>query len=431
MSLTRWPERQLRHISEIPITNGLGESGDSSNPKEWPRYIRTTDIKNLFELHEDRRVTLPEEKATNALVEHADILMTAAGATVGKSVQYVDVNPACYAGYLVRWRVNRKIAVPRFMAYWTESLHFWDQIAVGAVKSTIENFSASKYRSMRAPVPSLAEQQAIADYLDGETRRIDELIAEQRGLIETLRERRVARISRAVRRGLNESVELSQTGIDWLGEVPAHWEVRRLKYSMESVLPGVWGSDPQGDETDVLCVRVADFDRPRLQVREEIPTVRSVQMSDRVSRSLEPEDLLIEKSGGTAINPVGFVVMYTGPSETAVYANFIARMRLAEGQVPRYWLYAHAASYATRLTARSVKQTTGIQNLDQTSYFDEKFPFPPADEQRKIAEYLDDQTSRIDALIAESEDLIALSLERRAALITAAVTGQVDVRTAA
>lgn len=289
---------------------------------------------------------------------------------------------------------------------------------------------STRYPAMKKimlPTPSLDEQRDIACFLDRETQKIDELITEQRGLIETLRELRIATISRTVRSGLNPEAETQASGVDWLGSVPAHWEVKRLKYSVESAVPGVWGSDPAGDETDVRCVRVADFDRSRLRVGNEIETIRSVDLKNRKSRELQRGDLLIEKSGGTAINPVGFVAMYEGGSELTVYANFIARMRPVVGQVPRYWLYAHAASYATRLTFRSVKQTTGIQNLDQSAYFDELFPYPPPEEQCAIVDYLDEQTVRIDELISESEDLITLSQERRAALITAAVTGQIDV----
>lgn len=290
--------------------------------------------------------------------------------------------------------------------------------------------SSAQLSEVRLPAPPLDEQRAIADYLDRETQKIDELIAEQRDLIETLRELRIATISRTVRLGLNTEVETQASGVDWLGSVPAHWEIKRLKYSVESVVPGVWGFDPAGDETDVRCVRVADFDRPRLRVGDEIETIRSVDLKSRKSRELQRGDLLIEKSGGTAINPVGFVAMYDGGSELTVYANFIARMRPVVGQVSRYWLYAHAASYATRLTFRSVKQTTGIQNLDQSAYLDELFPYPPPEEQTAIVDYLDKRTARIDELIGESEELIALSQERRAALITAAVTGQIDVREA-
>lgn len=205
---------------------------------------------------------------------------------------------------------------------------------------------------------------------------------------------------------------------DWLSDVtvPQGWTIQRLKHSIESVQIGVWGDEPGNSEEDVLCVRVADFDRPRLRVPESVPTVRSVPRSELKNKELKSGDLLLEKSGGTPANPVGFVAYFDGVQGTAISSNFIARARLKDGQHPKYWLYAHAASYATKLTARSVKQTTGIQNLDQTSYFDERFPFPPINEQRRIADFLDHETTQIDALIAKQEQLIHGLLERREVL---------------
>ncbi|MEU6661789.1 restriction endonuclease subunit S [Streptomyces sp. NPDC046821] len=209
-----------------------------------------------------------------------------------------------------------------------------------------------------------------------------------------------------------------QTDVPWIGAVPEHWEVKRLKFSISSTQTGFWGSEPTGGEDDVLCVRVADFDRPRLKVSDEIPTVRSVKKSDQVHRILKQGDLLLEKSGGTAVNPVGFVGIFEGAKSPAISSNFLTRLRLAKGQHPQYWLYAHAASYVTRLTARSVKQTTGIQNLDQDSYFDELFPFPPYEEQVAIADYLDRETAQIDTLIDEQRRLVTLLRERRNAVRT-------------
>lgn len=286
-----------------------------------------------------------------------------------------------------------------------------------------QNFSR-----LKVAMPPVAEQCAIADHIEHEVSTIDRMIMEQAGLVEVLRERRIALISRAVTKGLDRSVGLKQSRADWLGEVPEHWHVKRLKFSVASTQAGVWGSEPTGDDDDVLCVRVADFDRPRLRVANEVPTVRSVKESDRLPRLLQPGDLLLEKSGGTAINPVGFVGIFEGAERDAVSSNFLSRVRLAPDQHPRYWLYAHAASYATRLTARSVNQTTGIQNLDQANYFNEVFPFPPPEEQSAIADYLDEQVAKIDALVAEAEGIVAVAKERRSALITAAVTGQIDVR---
>ena len=279
------------------------------------------------------------------------------------------------------------------------------------------------------PLPPIDEQRAIADYLDQETVQIDALVAKQEEFKAKLTERRIALISDAVVRGLDPDTPFKPSGADWFDVVPSHWRVERLKNSILNAQTGVWGNDPIGDGSDVLCVRVADFDRPLLRVGNA-ETMRAVSSKDARPRLLRPGDLLLEKSGGTPLNPVGFVAMYEDEKGPAVTSNFITRLRLQDGQDPRYWLYAHATSYGTRLTARSVKQTTGIQNLDQASYFNELFPYPPIEEQREIAAYLDEQTSRIDTLIAKAEEHIALAQERRAALITAAVTGQFDVRTA-
>ncbi|MGO2682630.1 MAG: hypothetical protein ACTIAA_00250 [Microbacterium sp.] len=284
--------------------------------------------------------------------------------------------------------------------------------------------NASDVMAMSVLLPDGSKQSAIADYLDHEIAQIDTLIAKQGRLIATLRERRIATITNAVTAGVRGDREMVSSGTDWFASTPTSWRTARLKHSVESSQTGFWGTDPTGAPTDVLCVRVADFDRPKLSIGS-VTTRRAVAEKDLARRLLHHGDLLLEKSGGTRINPVGFVAYYSSVGERVISSNFITRLRTRG--CARFWLYAHAASYATRLTARSVNQTTGIQNLDQDSYLNEIFPFPPESEQREIAEYLDRQTEKIDTLIAKVERFIELSKERRAALITAAVTGQLEI----
>jgi type I restriction enzyme S subunit len=213
------------------------------------------------------------------------------------------------------------------------------------------------------------------------------------------------------------------TVVDWFGKLPEGWRVTRLKNVIETTQVGVWGDEPRGDADDVRCVRVADFDRPRYAVGS-VDTVRSVPAKDRSPRLLKAGDILLEKSGGTDTNPVGFCVMFSH-DYAAVSSNFISRIRIRESESPRFWLYALAASYSTKRTERSVKRTTGIQNLDQTSFFGEEFPVPPSTTQRAIADYLDRETARIDTLIEEQQRLIEMLRERRSAAISAA-TGWTD-----
>jgi type I restriction enzyme S subunit len=215
--------------------------------------------------------------------------------------------------------------------------------------------------------------------------------------------------------------DYKDSGVEWLGEVPAHWNINRLKHSVTSCKNGIWGDEAKQDESDIACVRVADFDRQKLRVKLNEPTIRNVTEKERVGRLLEHGDLLLEKSGGGELQPVGCVVIYDD-LQPAVCSNFIARMKIATGMNSSFWRYVHAAAYAVRLTTGSINQTSGIQNLDQDRYFNERAAFPPLPEQQTIAIFLDRETAKIDALIAEQQRLIELLKEKRRAVISHAVT---------
>jgi len=214
------------------------------------------------------------------------------------------------------------------------------------------------------------------------------------------------------------------SGVEWIGPVPEHWEVKRIKFAISSCQNGVWGDEPIGSNA-TPCVRVADFDRGALRVNQEIPTLRSIPERDRVSRLLRRGNLLLEKSGGGERQTVGQVVLYDQDTE-AVCSNFVARIVLAHKSDPSFWCYQFAGAYACGLNLRSVKQTSGIQNLDQEQYLDEIATSPPPSEQSAIAAALDRETKHIDALIAKKIRFIELLKEKRQALITHAVTKGLD-----
>ncbi len=214
--------------------------------------------------------------------------------------------------------------------------------------------------------------------------------------------------------------EYKDSGIAWLREIPAHWDIKRLRSTVTGCQNGVWGDEPDG-LNDVPCVRVADFDRVAFRVNMGEPTLRSIEERVVKTRALRVGDLLLEKSGGGEKQPVGVVVLYDHDLP-AVCSNFIARMPVADGFSPRFLTYLHAALYAARINTRSIKQSTGIQNLDSGSYLSEAIVSPERQEQRAIAAFLDRETARIDALVAKKERLIELLKEKRTALITRAVT---------
>ena len=216
------------------------------------------------------------------------------------------------------------------------------------------------------------------------------------------------------------------SGVEWIGQVPEHWEVKRLKFTVASCKNGVWGDEPVGnDEEDIPCVRVADFDRVQLRVVLNNPTMRKVTDNERQGRILKYGDLLLEKSGGGEKQPVGCVVRYED-ERPAVCSNFIARIEVAPPYSASFLRNVHHVLYSARLTTNSINQTSGIQNLDQERYFNEYAAFPSLREQEILVSVVDRETARIDALITKKTRFIELLKEKRQALITHAVTKGLD-----
>lgn len=211
-----------------------------------------------------------------------------------------------------------------------------------------------------------------------------------------------------------------ESGVPWLGKVPESWKQMRLRDAVEGCLNGIWGEEPSETDDDTPVVRVADFDR-QARLALDHPTIRSIPRDQRNGRELFPGDLLIEKSGGGDLQPVGMVVQFQGASG-AVSSNFVARMRPRDGIHSRFLVYVHAHFYTAGVSLLSVKQSTGIQNLDGTAYLSERCFLPSFVEQEAIANYLDSETARIDALIAEKGQLIELLREYRRTVISDTVT---------
>lgn len=214
------------------------------------------------------------------------------------------------------------------------------------------------------------------------------------------------------------------TGCDWFPEIPSHWEIDRAKWSLTSCQNGVWGTEPDGND-DLVCIRVADFDRQSLRVSTEKLTMRSIAEKDRRNRLLEKGNLLLEKSGGGEHQLVGAVVEFNQPFP-AVSSNFIARMVSSDEMNSRFLVYLHSHLYSGRVNFRSIKQTTGIQNLDSQAYLDEEITYPPLAEQHAIARFLDFKTAQIDVLLAKKKSLLDKLAEKRTALISHAVTKGFD-----
>jgi type I restriction enzyme S subunit len=218
---------------------------------------------------------------------------------------------------------------------------------------------------------------------------------------------------------------MTLTADSWVVGTPSHWTRGRLKDMIGSVANGVWGNDPVGDGTDVRCVRAADFDRTRQRVRIEHAPLRSIDRKALIQHTLRPGELVLEKSGGGEKQPVGMAVLFDS-SEPAVCSNFCARLVPANTVEPRYLAYTLAAAYGQGLTQISIKQTTGIQNLDAEAFLSSSWAYPQRDEQRRIANFLDAETARVDNLIALRHKQTAVLADRIGQIVDGATAGDAD-----
>lgn len=193
-----WTVKRLKYVARRPIENGINEAGIHDDP-EWPRYIRITDIKTPRSLRHDTFRSLPPEKAAQAFVDPYDILLARVGEP---GISYLhaphDGTRACFAGYLVRYSPDAEHVVPGFVAYWTESHVYWACVRSRVIQTTIQNFSATRYKNLPMPLPPLAEQKTIVLYLDQETAKIDKATTLAQQEADLLREYRPRLISDVV-----------------------------------------------------------------------------------------------------------------------------------------------------------------------------------------------------------------------------------------
>ena len=191
---------------------------------------------------------------------------------------------------------------------------------------------------------------------------------------------------------------------------------KSFKLIIKKRFAGEWGAEEGTSEVNIPCVRVADFDRTRNVVSDDVPTIRSISKRTAKAKQLRNQDILIEKSGGGDKTPVGTPILYLG-SENAICSNFIEVVRLRSGHDPRFWTYVLTSSYESGNTRRFINQTTGIQNIDSQRFYDQVFQVPALESQQRMADYLDRETAEIDAAVADLDRYVELLEKRRRVII--------------
>jgi len=421
-----WEVRRLKQLSArsaIYRANVPAQQYSSTGV----RFIRTTDITESGELKRSG-VFLPAELVKDYLLENGDILLSRSG-TIGRSFLF-DENrhgQCAYAGYLVRFIPSKKV-LPSYIFRFTQTSAFDGFLKAVAISSTIENVNGEKYANCVLPLPPLPEQTAIVRFLDYMDRRIRRYIRTKQKLIKLLEEYKQALIHQAVTGRIDVRTgqpypAYKDSGVEWLGQVPEHWRVRRLKRiarlnPSKSEVPLALRD---GQAVFLPMERVgADgrYDASELWPISELWNgFTYFRRGDVVVAKITP---CFENGKGACLEhlptPIGF-----GSTEFHV-------IRPSKAIASAYLYRITTLSEFRRLGTNEMTGAAGQQRVPVEFIANFPIPIPPLPEQTAIVEYLDAQTAKLDAAIATARREIELLREYRERLIADVVTGKVDVR---
>ncbi len=430
-----WEVKRLKHVAEYRTSSVDKKTEDAESPVRLCNY---TDVYYRDRIRasdgEYMQATASPKEIARFTLNRGDVLITKDSEdwrdiAVPALIEETAGDFVC--GYHLGLIRTTKLADPEFIFRSMQSQTINQQLQTSATGVTRYGLPNAAVGETLIPLPPLDEQRAIAALLDHETGKIDRLVDKKRFLIERLEEYREALITRTVTRGLppdaaraaglDPQPRLKPSGVEWLGEIPQHWKVRPFRRVLRDPLK--YGANEAADLDDPdlpRFIRITDIDNGG-RLRDE--TFRSLPLDIAEPYLLEPGDLLLARSGS-----VGRTFLYDASWGPCAYAGYLIRARMDRAEaMPQFVSYFSASSsYAGWLRTEAIQAT--IENVSAERYARMPLPVPPVDEQRAIAAFLDERLERIDVLVSSVEAAIERLAEYRAALITAAVTGKIDVR---
>ena len=338
------------------------------------------------------------------------VLMVGIGATVGK-VGYVEQR--CYANQQINAiSFNKQKVLPKYGAYWM--LDKKEEVNRTTPSVTLPICNQSKVRLMEIIYPALSEQQKIVDYLDAKSAAIDLQVTQLEKKRELYERLKTATINRAVTRGLNENVRLKDSGVDWMGRIPEHWNHCRIKDLCTYVSRGA--TPDYVEESDYKVMNQAVFSKGYV----DYEIVRySAQMKE--DAHIKKGDLLIASTGGGVLGKV----LYYDEDDKGFYADtHVTILRNSRKTFSMKFLYYCMVTKFDMINAYMALGSTNQTELQRDKLINHHIPCPPLSEQQAIASYLDKQCIKIDAAIYLIEKQVAALKRLKRALVHEVITSQ-------
>jgi len=418
---------------EVSILNKIGRfsaSGIDKKDIEGEQPVRMVNYTNVYgnKIFEVRssddlmETTAPARKAEEHKILQGDMLFTPSSETteeIGLSAVVMDdMGKTVYSYHLIRFRAKGILDL-RFKKYICNHPFVWAQFSRASKGTTRQILTRDDFKNIVVSIPPLPEQNTIAAFLDRETARIDALIEKKQRQIGLLQEKRSALISHTVTKGLDPNAKMKDSGIEWLGQIPAHWEVKSIK-RLGEIRYGL-GEPPEYTDDGLPFIRATDISRGKIDL-ENVKKVKPEDVPWSRRPLLAHFEILVVRSGA-----------YTGDSAivTESIAGCIAGydmvLTVKKAHAPFVaWVLLSKYMLQGQIYLERLRAAQPHLNAEELGGF--VAMIPPLDEQRAIASFLDRETARIDALVGKVKESIDKLREYRTALISAAVTGKIDVR---
>ena len=429
-----WEVRPFKGVIE---RNDGGVWGDDPTGDGDTLVLRSTEqtVDGRWQLDDPAHRSLSSNDKSAALLEAGDLLVTKSSGSslhIGKTTLVtteIASLKCCYSNFMQRIRVSPAFS-PRLAWYVMNNELARRQFDFLSNSTTgLANLNGTMIGQIITPIPTFEEQAAIATFLDRETAKIDALVAEQERLIALLKEKRQAVISHAVTKGLDPSVPMKDSGVEWLGEVPAHWEVVRIKHVVASIEQG-WSPQCESypvesaDQWGVLkvgCVNGGVFNPDENKVLPD-------DLTPVPALAIRAGDVLVSRANTREL--VGSAATALMDYPNLLLCDKLYRLRLNHKMnAPQYLAYfLGCLPVREQIELAATGASSSMLNIGQATILELRLPHPDVEEQLAITAHLDAVTARMRDTATEAEAIIAALQERRSALISAAVTGQIDVR---
>jgi type I restriction enzyme, S subunit len=420
-----WQLKRLRFVLESQLVNGLFKKREFWGTGNL--------IVNVFDVYTENsivnissldRVECNDDDLQRYSARHGDFFLVRSSLKlegIGKSASLLNPEEEMvFECHLIRGRPDQKQIDPKLLILYLNCQLTRSLLVSRANQVTMTTIDQSKFKDIHIPLPPLDEQESIAHFLDRKTSQIDTLIAKKEALLEKLDEKRTALISHAVTKGLDRTVPMKDSGVEWLGDIPEHWEIKRLRFLV--VMHG--GSTPNKANPEFW-----DGEIPWISAKD-LKTERLKSSVDTITdKALQETSIHVHPKNGVVIVVRGMILAHSFPvAINDIEITINQDLKVLRTSQDFEFLAILLRGFKDIVLSVMEESGHGTKVLRTDLFKNIELPHPPQVDQGKIVSYVNQKTAGIDRQKAKVKDAIALLKEYRTALITNAVTGKIDVR---